>query len=587
MQVVNITGGKLTIPIYQYCSNEKYVSFEAYLDPSSSLGITSVSLILNNGTLMAIPMNFSPKYVSLYINCSLPVYGVYLNIGTYPPYPMEALIIPGPNVTYSLTQGSKNITIPTMPGLEYLFSLIKIVLISPATATISDYLTVPLSVEYSTVNIGSLNANAKITTYITYSNNVEVTANGTIYVIVMPYYYMPISNTQNYIVSSIAEPIIMLTGASWINYSIENCSIISPGIPRITPWTKYLRYSPSCSINMTIKPVTIKLTDASLQRLSCSNVLLAMQGGTMIGISGNVTINPIANRVIYLVINGMRTIPIYLNSIPTSVITIQLPIITRQEISILDELGEPINPILYININGTLLLFTNNTCILPGKYNIYALVNNQLLNLGMENMNQGSLLKVPLFPNYTITISSLQKCPGLGLELIVKYGNQEYVIPFNGNSQQVNLMNVLPSSYVQIYLLGNGTILYRYRVLINNTTAHVILSPRIINFIPVDLLGNELPNAILSIGNLYYVGPGKYCVPVNSSLGMVMYGNEVYIVNLTKGNIYIRIWTLGTLGIKSLLIILALLTMLIAIMGILKGLSRRGGGGSEDYVIIK
>jgi hypothetical protein len=69
-------------------------------------------------------------------------------------------------------------------------------------------------------------------------------------------------------------------------------------------------------------------------------------------------------------------------------------------------------------------------------------------------------------------------------------------------------------------------------------------------------------------------------------VGMVIYGNDIYIVNVTKNNLYVRIWTLGPLGIKTLLIIFVLLTLLVLIMGILRELEG-GKDGSGDYVIIK
>lgn len=137
-------------------------------------------------------------------------------------------------------------------------------------------------------------------------------------------------------------------------------------------------------------------------------------------------------------------------------------------------------------------------------------------------------------------------------------------------------------------MLGNGSLLYQREVTINGSNpGSLVINPHMINFMPVDLLNNELPNAVLNIGSLYYVGPGKYCVPINSSIGMVIYGSDVYVVNITGDNVYVRVWTFGgALGIKSLLIIFGLLTLLIIIASIIKGLSN-GGSSSDDYIIIK
>ncbi len=132
-EMINITSNQLIIPMYQYCSQGGNVLFNAYLDPLSNLGIVSVSLVMYNGSSLSVPViNYSPKYVSMEVNCSLPVYGIYLGISSYGPYPLEALVIPGSSITYTLTQGSMNISIPSIPGLNYLFSIIKLVSILPA-----------------------------------------------------------------------------------------------------------------------------------------------------------------------------------------------------------------------------------------------------------------------------------------------------------------------------------------------------------------------------------------------------------------------------------------------------------------------
>lgn len=74
-QIMNITGNQLVIPIYQYCSQGGYVTVNTYLDPLSNLGITSAALIMYNGSIVSTPINYSPKYVSANVNCSLPIYG--------------------------------------------------------------------------------------------------------------------------------------------------------------------------------------------------------------------------------------------------------------------------------------------------------------------------------------------------------------------------------------------------------------------------------------------------------------------------------------------------------------------------------
>ena len=587
-QLINITSNQLVIPIDQYCSGSN-VEFTAYLDPLSNLGITSVNLILYNGTYITVPASYSPKYVSIDINCSLPIYGIYLRLGNYPPYPLEALIVPGSNMTYVLTHGSLNITVPAIPGLNYLFSLVRVISISPATASVSNYLTMPMDITYSSINIGSINTYAEIVDYITYSDNIQITANGTTYVVVTPYYYMPMNNPQSLILPTAYQPVIMLTGAPWINYLINNCTTVNMRLPKITPWTKYLLYSPQCSVNMVVNPITVRFTDRSLQELQCSNAFLIIQNGTTINLVNNVSVNPISNRRLYLVIGGVGSIPIILNSIPISTITIQVPLITRQDIRVNDLLGDPVDAVLYLNSNGTLLLFTNNTCIYPGNYDVYALINGQLMNLGVWGLEPGSSLTIPVFSNYTINAVLPQGCPGLGLELVVKYGDREYVAPLVGDSARVVIEDAVAGSRVNLELLGNRTLLYQYALFIRNGSSNEVtveLSPHVINFVPMDLLGNELPTASLNIGGLHYVGPGRYCVPTNSSVGMVIYGNEIYIVNVTGNNLYVRVWALGPLSIKSFLTALILLMLLFLVVGILRKL---GGGGkdSDKYVIIR
>ncbi|GGI83708.1 hypothetical protein GCM10007112_20650 [Vulcanisaeta souniana JCM 11219] len=587
-QIMNITGNQLVIPIYQYCSQGGYVTVNTYLDPLSNLGITSAALIMYNGSIVSTPINYSPKYVSANVNCSLPIYGLYLSIGSYGQYPLEALVIPGSNMTYVLTQGSMNISIPLTPGLNYLFALVRVISILPARASINNYLTAQLNTEYSNINVGSLNTYAEITTYVTYSSNVEITTNGTTYIIITPYYYTSISSMQNLILLSPSRPIIMLTGAPWIKYSYSNCTPINPGIPGITPWTSYLSYSPYCSINITTMPVDITFVDTSLQKLTCNNVFITTQNGEILSLSGSVAINPAMDRVIYLVINGIRTIGIYLDSIPASALTIQLPLVTHSGITITDELGNPVDAPLYLYANGTLLMLTNNTCVYPGNYSLYTLVNGELMSLGTRSVAQDSLLTIPVFSNYTLNISIPQQCPDLDLNLLVKYSGSQYVIPLNGNlRQEVYIPNAIIGSYIQVYLVGNGTLLYQSTLLINGSksTSNVVLNPHVIDFTPVDLLNNEIPTATLNIGSLYYEGPGKYCVPTNSSLGMVIYGSDVYIVNITGTRVFIRVWTLGNLGVKSLLIIASLLILLLIISIIIRGLSK-GGGSKDKYIVI-
>ncbi len=292
----------------------------------------------------------------------------------------------------------------------------------------------------------------------------------------------------------------------------------------------------------------------------------------------------------YVTISGIKTIGIYLNSIPTSTVTVSLPpLVPRSEISIIDEAGNPLNALIYLNINGTLIPLINGSCIYPGTYDVYALINGELMNLGPSTIYQGSSLKVPIFTNYTLNITILGKCPDLNLELLIKYDGNQYAIPLSGNNQVVSIPNAVIGGQVQVELLGNGSLLYQREITINGSSpGSLVINPRMISFTPVDLLNNALPNAVLNIGSLYYVGPGRYCVPVNSSIGMVIYGSDVYVVNITSNNVYVRVWTFGgALGIKSLLIILGLLTLLIIIASIIKGGLSNGGSGGDEYVIIK
>ncbi len=341
-------------------------------------------------------------------------------------------------------------------------------------------------------------------------------------------------------------------------------------------------------INMSVNPVTVNIVGASMQELRCNNIFITTGGGSIMSLTNNLTINPILTRALYVSINGIKTIGIYLNSIPTSEITVSLPLIPRSDVSIIDEAGNSLNALIYLNINGTLIPFTNDSCIYPGTYDVYALMNGELMNLGPSPIYQGSSLKVPpIFSNYVLNISIPNECPDLNLELLIKYDGNQYAIPLNGNNQWVSIPNAIIGSQVQVELLGNGSLLYQREVTINGSNpGSLVINPHMINFMPVDLLNNELPNAVLNIGSLYYVGPGKYCVPINSSIGMVIYGSDVYVVNITGDNVYVRVWTFGALGIKSLLIIFGLLTLLIIIASIIKGLSN-GGSSSDDYIIIK
>ena len=588
VEMVNVTSNQLVIPIYQYCAQGN-VLFSAYLDPLSSLGITSISGVLYNGSTVNIPViDYSPKYVSIEVNCSLPIYGIYLGLNSYGPYPLEALVVPGSNITYTLTQGSINISIPSIPGLNYLFSIIKLISISPATAGINNYLTAELGTEYSSVNIGSISTYAEITTYITYSSSVSITANGTTYVVITPYYYAPITSTQNLVLTTSSNPFIMLTGAPWIKYSYNNCTLINPGIPRITPWTTYLAYTPYCTVAQSVESVIVNIVGESKQNLMCDNVFITAGGNSIIGLTSNLTINPVMDRTLYVTISGVKTIGIRLNSIPTSTVTVSLPLIPRSSLSIIDEAGNPVNALIYLNINGTLIPLSDDSCIYPGNYDVYALVNNELVNLGLNAIYQGSSLEIPIFLNYTLNISIPEECPDLNLELLVKYGNYQYAIPMSGNNQVVSIPNAMVGRQVQVELLGNGSLLYQRVVTINGSgPGSLVIKPRMIDFVPIDLLNNELPNAVLNIGSLYYVGPGRYCVPVNSSVGMVIYGSDIYIVNITGGNVYVRVWTLGPLGIKTLLVIFGLLTLLMIIASIVRGLGGKRGGDNDEYIIIR
>ncbi len=427
-----------------------------------------------------------------------------------------------------------NISIPITPGLNYLFSIVKLITISPAEASIDNYLTAELGVEYASINIDSLSTYAKITTYITYLSNIDITTNGTTYITVTPYYYVQINNNiQNLVLAVSSKPLIMLTGAPWIHYSYSNCTVVNTGIPGITPWTTYLLYTPYCSINTSISPITVNFVDESMQELKCNNVFIATQGGSVLGLTSNLTLNPESNRVLYITINGMKTIGIYLNSIPVSTITVSIPLIPRSSLSIIDKAGNPINALIYLNINGTLVPLVNGSCIYPGNYDVYALTNGELMNLGTSDIYQGSSLMVPIFSNYTLHVVIPNECPDLRLELLIRYGNNQYIIPLSGSSEDVNIPDAIINSQVQVELLGNGSLLYSRIITINNSNPEeLVINPHIVNFAPTDLLNNELPNAILNIGDLYYVGSGRYCVPINSSIGMVIYGNDIYVVNI-------------------------------------------------------
>ncbi len=588
-RLINITSNTLLIPVYQYCGGPDTISISAYLDPLSNLGFSSVYLILYNGSRITPTLvNYSPKYVLINIDCSLPIYGVVLTVGNYPSIPMEELLIQGDELTYQLTSGSENITIPTIPGLNYAFSIVRVITILPGSFTLKAPFTEPINETLESLTISSITANAYVVTYVTYIDTLQIISNGTTYVDITPYYALRITGNPGITVLQ-RQPLLAVSGAPWIHYSVNSCGTVNLSIPILTPWTSYYSYTQQCTVNYTVSPVTVRFTGLPNNVMCTNTYVLLPRGNGTLNLSSTLTLNPLVNREFHIVVSGVKYISVTLGSIPTYSVSIPLNLMTRSSIELVDENGEPVNVPLYIYMNGEFLLLSNNTCIYPGNYVVYALINNALINLGNESLVNGAVITLPYFENYELNISLPYQCPELRLQVGINYNGVNMQYPLNGNSILVNLTNVLVGTRVLVQLIGNGTTLYTTSVEVNNSSeGYVILKPRVVTFRALDLLNEEVPYATLNVGSLSFVGPGSYCIPIGSSVGFVSYGNDVYVVNLTSGEVTVRLWTISKLSVNSLLTISVLLLLILIIGIILRGFGGGGDSGdSNDYLIIR
>jgi len=562
---VGLNSRYLMIPLSN-CTGRTDV--EVYVDPLSALGIDDVRVILYNGTFLDMPQEYSPKFVHMSIDCAEPVYGLYVEFGNYTPLPPVFTVIPGQNETYTLVKGSLNITIPSLPGFNYLFSSIRVITVYPGDSRVVAHYVGMLNRSVNYAELGPLKARVSITDYLIFENNFTVLANGTTYVLIQPYYYYPQISPISHM------GYVVITGAPWINYN-TTCPPVNA--PRLTPWGSAVRYI-NCSVSYSVKPILINLVGQDGGKLRCRNLYIADPKGSLY--DSSIELNPLGDRSFRLVLGGIEYGTYVLGSIPSNTVNITLPLITKSQLVITDLLGKPMEAILYVSLNGIQTMLDEYTCIYPGNYTVEAVLGGSLINLGNLYLAKNAIVRLPVI-NSNLTVIINPPCNStLGLILNTRSGAESYVI-------ERGVANVtVPLGYLVLGDTVNVTLTYGNHILTSrsiraNGTGEVMLSPRTVVFEPLDILGYPI-NAELTVKGITYTGPGRYCIPASATTGFVTYRGSVYLVNLTSNYVRVRIWAIGDQGFSYVVTLSSLITLVILVLMITRWIR----GNHDDGVII-
>lgn len=539
-----------SIIIPQRCSGN-YDDWLIYLDPRSSIGISSIQVIYINGSTAQYMGMYAPKYASLRLGCGS-VYGLYITLARYPPPPPYGYVQAGLNYTIKLGPGINNITIPVPPGFSLMYAYMRIVIVGPGDLIIKSPFTHVVNSTQASTEVGGFQLPVTQYTVITFmpQSLIYLNVSGVAYASIYPTFYTTVFNTG----------LAYIIGEPYYNtkYSGELVNA-----PRLYPSQVYVRNANINSINP--NPAVIYVSPP------CSNLIAS--GGQYI--NGRLVVPVPKNVTLFL--SGNPIMNLSIGSIPLNNATLSLGVLSGGiEVMSLD--GEALNGTVVLSNGRSTIRPGPGICISPGVYSAIVVAGNysfQLSSINVTLLNPSII--VPMYSRVIINVTSnVTSCLGTPY-LLINGVKHDYGAP-------LDLYYVRNGSNIQIELAMNGVALAQRVVTINGTNISISIPINMARLRVTDLLGSPLNDYTVNVGGLTYIDPSSICIPDSASFIVIQVNGQEYVAKVSP-QIHVTVWTVTH---RSIYIMLAIISLIIftAIISKIRRNHHKGGEAGDDIVEI-
>gem|GEM_PF-6586097 len=558
------------IPLYHVCYGGR-VRIGLSIDPLSNLGIKNTYLIMLNGSLANITyINYSPKYVELEVPCNF-IYGILIEIDSYKRLPLTFRLVKG--YTYSFTGlNETEIEIPEIVikdniKYKYLFSVVEISVID-GDITFNSTFSGLLNTTSCNSSIDGLYLIINKYTFITYSSNIEVKSSNRFHITVESYYYNEDINGS--------RGVLTIIQTSWFEIDEKDLHNLYTFLPKFSSETIFINDTYDYDFNITNVAVYVNVKNCSNVRVELNNEQAIADGGVM-------KVNPLKRPItLKLYVNDYLTSMYIINSIVSRYVEIDTELITIKDITLRDFNDRDVKNVkIILYRDGEVHYLDSDECIVPGMYGVKVIVNDEVVDLDIQSIHADTVLKLPIL-SPCLNIHILNACPQLNLSLRVSSNNLVKNVLIRGEYTRICLSNVLMNSTLKVDLIGNNTILWSKRYVVNGEVIDVSIKPKIVKVLVVDMFDRPVNPVTYVVGKLRYVDADKLCIPENTDIVRVLYGGDVYYINVSEGDAKLVIPR-----IDMYVIILILFIAICALMFFISMTLHKGGEDGDEIIIIR
>ncbi|WP_291999519.1 hypothetical protein [Caldivirga sp.] len=541
------------------------VNLTLVIDPRSQLGLSSVSLVLSNGSITPVMGLNTPKFISTWVNCGS-TYGLMVTIANYMKIPPVLYLYKGPVITGSYS-GSGILTINNTVslGLTPLYTMVGLVVIGGSVKPASPF-TFLVNKSTYIVNASGIPIVMSKYVYVSYTFNPAFRVNNaTVYYSVNTTYSIPA--TVGIPWSGLA---ILSNDSAYYTINLAgSLTRLDTTVPIFIPGQSLVKLSGS--VNWIESTASVSLNPW------CSNLLIptqASKGSVTVTVPSNETLyignEPVANLIILGLANGKATVN--LNNI-----------ITGNSINVETIDGYPVNATILLLGHGAYTMLRNNTCLVPGVYSLVIISDSGYYRL-MVTINQSStIVKVPLFHTVNLSVM-LTQLPSACGHVVLAMNSSARLINGSNNVFKVTLSNVKYGSTILINAMINGSVVGSSIVKVNSSNVNVSIPVRVINVKVVGLLGSPI-SAIVNAGGLSFNinGSATICVPIGVNYVTVHAAIGSYTVPIIGNSASINVlYYINWNYLAAILLILVIIGITALLIKLFKGRSSKG----DDFVII-
>ncbi|WP_291766689.1 hypothetical protein [Caldivirga sp. UBA161] len=555
------TNGSSIIPLN---CNHGVVNLTLVIDPRSQLGLSSVSLVLSNGSITPLMGLITPKYMNAWVNC-MNTYGLIVAVSNYMKIPPVLYLYNGPVITGSYS-GSGFLTINNTVslGLNPLYTIIGLVVIGGSVKPTSPFTFLVNKSSYI-INTNGIPILMNKYVYVSYTLNPTFKVNNaTVYYSVNTTYSIPVASNVPW--SGLA--ILSNDTAYYMVNVMGFFSRLNATLPIFIPGQELVKLSGS--INWVESTASVSLNPW------CSNFLIPTQsngGSIVVTVPSNETLyigdQPVANLIVLGLANDKATVN--LNNV-----------ITGNSINVETLDGYPLNATILLLGHGAYSVLRNTTCLAPGLYSMVIISGSGYYRL-MVNINQSStVVKVPLFHIVNLTATLTQLPPSCS-HVMLMMNSSMHLISGNNNTFKVTLSDVKYGSSILINAMINGSVIGSTVIKVNSSKLNVSIPVRVINVKVAGLLGSPI-SAVINVGGLNFNinGSATVCAPIGVNYITVHAAIGSYTVPIVGNSASVNV--LYYISWDYLAAILLILVIIIITVLLVKWVS--GNKGNDKGIII-